>query len=238
MRHLNNGVMALALVGVLTACTDDPAATDLAVNDVTQPPSATTTPACQPVGFGQDDLAPGCWAILARGLPGSPYAELNLPAGFSGNDAWVWVNTDKEDEWGAITLLPAGDVYPDPCTRATDPPEVGPSVADFARALAAQKVTTTTPPIPVSLDGHTGIYLKMSVPATLDLSTCSAEELIVWRTGTEEAPGADPSQVNHYWVLDVDGQRVVLALGTNAAATTETVDKLSSIAQSATFLTS
>lgn len=242
MRHIKNGVMAralaLALVGVLAACTDDTAATDAVASDVTQPPSAAPAPGCQAVGFGQDVLAPGCWAILASGLSGSPFAELDLPAGFSGNDAWVWVDPDKDGEWGAITLVPAGDVFPDPCTRAADPPEVGPSVADFARALAAQKVTTTTTPTPVSVDGHDGIYLKMSVPATLDVSKCRAEELIIWRTGTEEMAGAGPDQVNHYWVLDVDGQRVVLAVHTNADATKETVEKFTGIAESATFFKS
>ena len=115
-----------------------------------QPTSQQTTsarprrpPECQAVGFHHDELAPGCWAIQVRGLPDSPLAELDLPAGFSGNDAWVWVNADEEDEWGAITLMPVGDVYPDPCARAGNPPKVGPSVEDFATALAAQKVTTS-----------------------------------------------------------------------------------------------
>jgi hypothetical protein len=232
MRQIRYAAIAVALVGVLTACSDDRAANDPVAGDK-QTTSAPTTPRCPAVAFHHDELAPGCWAITARGLQGSPLAELDLPAGFSGNDAWVWVNADKQGEWGAITLMPAGDVYLDPCTRAGTPPKVGPSVEDFATALAAQKVTTTTRPVPVSLDDHEGLYLEMSVPAGFDVSRCRDEELILW-TGPEE-PGADPGLVSRYWVLDLDGQRVVLAVTTNGNATKETVGRFTGIAEATTF---
>ena len=94
-------------------------------------------------------------------------------------------------------------------------------------------MTTTTPPAPASLDGHDGIYLELTVPAGLDVGTCRAEELILW-TGPE-APGADPGQVNRYWVLDVGGQPVVLAVYTRADATRATVERLTGIAELAGF---
>ena len=192
-------------------------------------------PDCPAVAFHQDELAPGCWAIQIRGLSDSPLTELDLPAGFSGNDAWVWVNAEKEDEWGAVTLLPVGDVYPDPCTRAGSPPKVGPSVQDFATALVAQKVTTTTTPVPASLDGHDGVYVEMSVPAGVDTSACRDKELILWEAEGEESATADVSFMSRYWVVDVDGQRVVLVVNTNTSATDETVDRFTSIAEAATF---
>lgn len=235
MRQIKSGATALALMGVLAACTDGQAATDPVADKDKESTSAAPTPDCPAVAFHHDDLTPGCWAIQARGLPGSPLAELDLPAGFSGNDAWVWANDVAEDEWGAITLLPIGDVYPDPCARAGNPPKVGPSVDAFARALTAQKVTNTTTPVPVSLDGHDGVYLKMSVPAGFDSSACRDKELRLWKTESEEYPGADTSFVSRYWVLDVDGQRVVLVLHTNTSATDETVDHFTGIAEATTF---
>jgi hypothetical protein len=237
MRQITNGAVALALMGGLVACSDDQAPRDAVADKDKQTTSAAPTPDCPPVAFGRDDLAAGCWAIQARGLPDSPLAELDLPAGFSGNDAWVWVNDIGEDEWGAITLLPVGAVYPDPCARAGNPPKVGPSVEDFARALASQKVTTTTKPTPISLDGHEGVYLEMSVPAGFDSSACRGKELRLWETEGEEYPGADTSYVSRYWVLDVDGQPVVLVANTNTSATSETVARFTRIAESATFTT-
>jgi hypothetical protein len=41
--------------------------------------------------------------------------------------------------------------------------------------------------------------------------------------------------VSRYWVLDVDGQRVVLVVNTNTNATVETVELVTGIAESATF---
>ena len=41
--------------------------------------------------------------------------------------------------------------------------------------------------------------------------------------------------MSRYWVLDVDGQRVVLVVNTNTSATEETVGLFTSIAESATF---
>ncbi|MBA2559294.1 MAG: hypothetical protein H0V07_05295 [Propionibacteriales bacterium] len=232
MRQIRYAAMAVALAGVLAACSGEQAATDTVADDK-QTTSAALTPGCRAVAFHHDDLGPGCWAIKARGLQGSPLAELDLPTGFSGNDAWVWVNADKQDEWGAITLMPAGDVYLDPCTRAGIPPKVGPSVEDFATALAAQNVTTTTKPVPVSLDDHEGVYLEMSVPAGFDVSRCRDEELILW-TGPEE-PGAAPELVSRYWVLDLDGQPVVLAVNTDADATKESVGRFTGIVEATTF---
>lgn len=235
MRQIMNGAMALALMGVLAACSDDQAATDPVANEDKQTTSAAPTSDCPAVAFHHDDLTPGCWAIQVRGLSGSPLAELGLPAGFSGNDAWVWVNADKEDEWGAITLMPVGDVYPDPCTRAGNPLKVGPSVEDFATALAAQKVTTTTTPVPVSLDGHEGVYLEMSVRADLDLNRCRDEAVGSWEAEGEATGGTDPGFVRRYWVVDVAGQRVVLSVATTDDATDETVELFTGIAESATF---
>jgi hypothetical protein len=234
MRQIRNAAMAVALMGVLAACSDDQGATDSVANKDKQTTSAAPTPDCPAVAFHHDDLAPGCWAIQVGGLAGSPLAELDLPAGFSGNDAWVWVNPGKEAEWGAITLVPVGDVYADPCIRAGNPPKVGPSVKGFATALADQKVTTATTPVPVSLDGHEGVYLEISVPAGFDISRCNDEELILWAADPEE-PGAEPGLVSRYWVLDLDGQRVVLVVHTNADASDETVDLFTGIAESATF---
>lgn len=235
MRLIRCSAIAIALMGLLAACTDDQAATGPVADDQ-QTASAPSTPECQPVAYHRDALAPGCWAIQVRGLPGSPLAELDLPTGFSGNDAWVWVNDVADDEWGAITLMSVGDVYRDPCTRAGNPQKVGPSVQDFASALATQKVTTTTTrPVPVSLDGHDGVYLEKSVPAGFDVSKCRDEELILWTSSTDESAGAEPGLVSQYWVLDVDGQRVVLSVTTSDDTTHETMRRFVGIAKGATF---
>jgi hypothetical protein len=232
MRQIRNAALALALVGVLAGCSDDE--TTSADTDADETTTA-AAPECRAVGYHHDSLDPGCWAIKVRGLVESPLAGLDLPAGFSGNDAWVWTNPEKDSEWGAITLLTVGDMYRDPCARTGRPLVVGPTVEDFTSALADQLVTTTTTPVPVSLDGHDGVYVEVSAPRGFHLSSCRGKSLTLWESAAEEAAGIEPGQVRRYWAVDVDGQRVVLSLATNGDATDETVEFFTGIAESATF---
>ena len=128
MRSIKNGIVAVALAAVLASCgEDDPSAAE----PETQEPATDATlreAACQRLGGDGQALAPVCWAILLDGLSGSPRAELDLPAGFTGSDWGVWFNAAKGEEWGTIALRAVGDVYPDPCNRTGPPATVGPSV--------------------------------------------------------------------------------------------------------------
>ena len=62
----------------------------------------------------------------------------------------------------------------DPCTNAyhLEPPDVavGPSVDDFANALADHPLLDVTDPVDVELAGYPGKYLDLQVPA--DISMC------------------------------------------------------------------
>ena len=86
-------------------------------------------------------LDPGCWTI---GRPGIPVARITLPAGFTGNPEELWHDDPGDRTWGHIGINRAGDVFPDPCVRTATPPSDGATINDFAEALVAQKVTTTT----------------------------------------------------------------------------------------------
>jgi len=108
-------------------------------------------------------------------------------------------------------------------------------VQDLTTALADQKVTDTTAPVPVEVDGHDGLYVELSVAAAYDGRGCRDQELIVWQESGGETMGINREYVSRYWVLDVDGQRVVLVVNTNPKATEETIDSFTRIVESATF---
>lgn len=237
MRSIKHSAVAVALAAVLASCSED---TSTGTEPETTEPEAVspTTEAaaeCPLAGSDGTVLTPGCWAIQLDGSAGSTRAELELPAGFNGGDFGVWNNPPKAAEWGTVSLMAGGDVHPDPCTRAGDPPTVGPTVEDLTAALAAQKVTDTTEPVAVEVDGHAGLYVELSVPAGFDVSECRDQELIVWQGPGGETPGVDQEYISRYWVLDVDGQRVVLGVNTHPKATDETIGLFSGIAESATF---
>ena len=237
MRSIKHSAAAVALAAVLASCSEDtPSGTD---PETTEPAGSPTTEAaaeCRTLADSDHTaLTPGCWALPPAGLSDRPRAELNLPGGFNGSDFGVWNNPTKPEEWGTIALRSGGDVHPDPCKRAGNPPKVGPTVEDLTTALAAQKVTDTNAPVPVQVDGHDGLYVELSVPAAFDISGCRDQELIVWQGPGGETPGADHEYTSRYWVLDVDGQRVVLVVNTHPKATEETVELFSGIVESATF---
>lgn len=235
MESIKHAAVAVALTAVLASCSEDTgsAADPKTTESATGTP--TTVAECQsPVG-SEGTLTPGCWTIQPEGAAGGPRAQLDLPAGFYGSDWGVWVDPPKPEDWGNISLTMAGDVYRDPCNSAGSPPTVGPTVEDFTRALGTQKLTDTTAPVPVEVDGHAGLYVELSVPAAVDISGCLHQELLVWQGPGGETGGINHDFVSRLWVLDVDGQRVVLGVNTHPKATKEAVERFSGIVESATF---
>ena len=63
----------------------------------------------------------------------------------------------------------------------------------------------------ITLDGHSGLYLELHVPRDIKLSDCAPGQYNVWVSD----PGGgrylqEPGQVDRLWILDVDGNVVVL----------------------------
>jgi hypothetical protein len=90
-------------------------------------------------------------------------------------------------------------------------PVIGRSVPDLARALTAQKGAVTSKPVPVRLDGHRGLYLTYQVAKGVDVLECQGRAFDIFTTG----PGSWWLEASReraaIWIVDVDGDRVVLA---------------------------
>ncbi len=123
----------------------------------------------------------------------------------------------------------------DPCLTAEQdaapdgaPPDVvvGPSVDDFANALADHPLLDATDPVPVTLGGYSGKYVDLQLPA--DLTRCDVG-YYPWEPGIY-AQG--PSHRWHLWILDVDGIRVVAAAMDYAGTSAQHRAELDSIVQS------
>lgn len=228
MTQIKTGVAALAAIAALASCgNDDPGANPTAGND-----EPTTTSSTPPADYNlvpdeSGPIAAGPWAVRAQGLPDAPLAVLDVPEGFYGEGPFVWTNKARIGYWNP------GGVYENPCSDSGVAPSAGDTVEDLAAALRAQELTTTTRPVRVSLDGHNGLYLEMTAPADLDVEKCRDGVLSLW----EEAPlFHDEPAVERFWILDVDGQRVVLDIGGPAAATDEAVRLFTGIVATATFV--
>ena len=100
------------------------------------------------------------------------------------------------------------DVYADPCRWQdgyVDPP-VGPTVDDLATALANQPQRGEAVPADVTIDGYSGKMVELSVPDDIDFANCDSGEFHSWEGRFQQAPG----QIDRVYILDVDGQRVVI----------------------------
>ena len=117
-----------------------------------------------------------------------------------------------------ISAWTVGNVYADPCHwggTLLDPP-IDPSVDGLVAGLASQKSRHASVAADVSLDGFTGKYMELTVPARIDLAGCDEGEFRTWVDPTlEGARYLEPGQRDLLWIVDVDGSRLVIdaALG-------------------------
>jgi hypothetical protein len=146
-----------------------------------------------------------------------------------------------------LSVWDVGRVPRDPCHWKNTFRKPGPGVDDLVGALVKQQSRHATEPTNVTLDGHRGRYLEWSVPAHMvvtgdaDFEGCDARsnghtDFISWLgDGEGERYEQDAGQVDMLWVLDVDGQRLVLDATYAADSTAVDRAELKSVAESLRF---
>jgi hypothetical protein len=175
-------------------------------------------------------LAAGAYQFSVLANPGVevPDAVVEVPSGFDDEAAWYIVSPDQQEFLG---LWAVGLVDRDACLHGEqDAFDPGPSVEDLADALVAQKSTRATAPQPVTLAGHEGVYVELASPR--DISTCTKYPGL-WRE--PERGIYNDGQVDLVWILDVDGQRLVVNAAYTPKSTASDIDKLTSMVESLEF---
>ena len=181
-------------------------------------PSPAPTPS--PPALTDTSVEPGTYLLTTEAEPDGTYhlpegSTLTMPAGWEGGNGFrVSKNEDPSDPvafTGVGFWIWDGDfatVYLDPCQwldGAITPP-VGPTVDDLANALASQPHRGDAVPVDVTLDGYSGKMIEMTVPSDIDFADCDRGEFRSWLGRYHQGPG----QVDQVYILDVDGQRVVI----------------------------
>jgi hypothetical protein len=112
-----------------------------------------------------------------------------------------------------------GNIYTGGChwqgTALT--PAVGPTVDDLATALYMHE-PGAAPPVAVTVDGHPGKKVEMSIPPSVDVTTCDSDgDFAIFGRwlGAGQTSGAAPwtygnRQHNTVYIVDVDGTRQVI----------------------------
>jgi hypothetical protein len=170
---------------------------------------ASASPLQMSVGNTSTAMAPGTY--VAR-LPFPLPVTFTVPAGWQGHIPGpnaLWLNrTNGEAEVG-FSLNAA--LYADPChpDEGLLEPSPGPTVEDFAQALGALPGLEATTPTALNVGGYNGLQLTITAPDSF--AGCSAADgYLVWKLPLGATYDMVPGEKNHLWVLDVDGQRLVI----------------------------
>lgn len=122
----------------------------------------------------------------------------------------------------------------DACHRQVIHP-IGPTVADLVRAIRASVPFRVAPPRSVVLGGARGTYLEAALPATYDARECEGGKVQLPGTHGNAVDSVAP-YLGRWWVLDVEGRRVMVQQGC-WQCTTDDLDAAGSIPASITFTT-
>jgi hypothetical protein len=174
-------------------------------------------------------LVPGIYQFSVVANPGveTPEALVEIPSGFASGDVFWVVSPDGDAFLGLWTV---GKVERDACLHGDeDAFDPGPSVEDLADALVAQKSTRASAPKSVTLAGYQGLYVELASPR--DLSKCDPAPGIWGGRGIY-----NNGQVDLVWILDVDGQRIVVNSAYAPKATAAERGKLTSMVESLEFV--
>lgn len=210
--------LAIAAVGaLLVACAGNEADAD---NDTAgAPPASSSAESPEGAALPDDVLAlpdndsGADFATLDAGryripLSDSLSFDVDVPDQTFAHDDGLFLAT------GAIVLKAeiAGEEYGvphDPCTAHIIDP-AGPTVDDLVQAIRSEPAYQVTRPEPVELGGASGTYLEVRIPRDRDTPRCDGGE-VQTPGNPDNAISWKPPYIGSYWILDVDGQRVVVA---------------------------
>lgn len=125
-----------------------------------------------------------------------------------------------------------------------DPP-VGPSVNDLAAALAdLSPFRMTSPPKDVSIYGYSGKHLELTVPNRPNWNDgtfvgCDEGNLKSWVAAIDAGEPGDayygytgPGDAEEFWILDVEGTRLMIAAERSPGSPSEDLEELQAILDS------
>jgi hypothetical protein len=146
-----------------------------------------------PVQITVDAPASKAW----RGNIGGPYA--------------VWL--ERIDGVGLVAFTIFDKVYADPCDYPKGPldPLPGPTVDELASALASLPNLEVTPPTDVTFAGFMGKQLTLTTPDSFAGCTLAEGQFYrIWELPLGATNDLLPGQRQRVWILDVNGNRVVI----------------------------
>ena len=193
-------------------------------------------------------LEPGTYFIDPDGDPSTPLRVVyEVPA--EGWSMWIGAAKFADDGHVGVSITTVTNLVRHGCRDHSwaDPP-VGPSVDDLATALAdLAPFKVTSPPRDVTAFGYSGKHLELTVP---DLPVegegddrrftgCVEGMLKSWVAFIDTAEEGDAfygytgrGYREEFWILDVEGTRLMIASGRSPGSPAEDVEEMRTILDS------
>jgi hypothetical protein len=180
------------------------------------------------------ELEPGTY-LVSRHL-GTPVPfSITVPAGWT-TDINVFIRK-HEGEQQELMLTPwmVTHIYADACNWRGTLFEVGVTAEDLAAGLAAQRGRDVLGPSDVTIGGYPAKRVELSVPAELDVATCDDGQIRSWPSAAyDESTGwiGLPGQTDVFYVIDVDGERILIGTTRGPEASDQDVVELDGVIDS------
>jgi hypothetical protein len=226
-------------------------------SDSAAPSKKTSTPASRRLGLGHERLKPGTYVLdpghraAALGVGHPPKFEITVPGGWFSFGGWaVHKGRATYTAPAFVTFWDVDRVYATPCKWKSKPMvDPGASIDGLASALAKQPLRNAAAPTDVVLARFRGKYLQWSVPTEIAFDEAQPEKALFpacdkdtfqswtgalgWASDRyQQAPG----QVDRIWILDVNGERVVIDASYLPTASARQRRELKSIVDSIRFV--
>jgi hypothetical protein len=172
--------------------------------------------------------------------------SVQLPSGWAFAPGGYFVVKGSSSITG-IGVWDPTEVPTDPCLWRESLKRPGPTVGDLVEALLAQADRNPSTPREVTLAGYPGTYFEWSTPedavvtADADFEGCDDpgnghHDFISWLgAGDSERYHQAAGQIDRLWILDVDGQRLVIDASTPRDAEQAELSELQQVVESLRF---
>lgn len=248
MRRMTTVLCAGALLMTAVACSDDD---ETGTSDETS--STTTTSTSAPAGAQRmnvetfEDVEPGTYFVDPDGDESTPLL-VTYEVAAEGWSSWPGAVKFNDKGHTGLSITTVDNLVTEACEDPTpQDPAVGPTVDDLATALSKlAPFELTEPPSDVTLLGYKGKHLKITVPElevvgsgeTAEYADCVDGNLHSWIDSSGEpffGYNAEPGRYDEYWILDVDGTRLMLAVNSSPAMPSEELTEVQAIIDSIQF---
>jgi hypothetical protein len=247
MRTHHGRSLVLAALLALGACAPGPEAVDPTIPSPTAPGDPSPTPTVQDIMELEPfaPLEPGTYFIDPDLDPSTPLRVVyEVP--FEGWSMWIGATKSADDGYVMVSITTVTNLVHHGCRDHSwaDPP-VGPSVNDLAAALAdLAPFRVSSPPKDVTIYGYSGKHLELTVPDLpvegegddRHFAGCIDGNLKSWVAAIDTEPGdafygynGEPGRSEEFWILDVDGTRLMIEANWSPASPRKDVAEMRAI---------